>query len=173
MTTVRATPDQSIESWQVLASLIAKMAFSIEEAGAIADGTTDGALQLVTNPTGYTIAGLRYSKAATDDLWDLSGETDTAAATFRAYWLYLNAAGAASFAAGTDSISAAAAIGALPDPDSTKSILGVYVAGAATDFDGAAGLEAQGDVYDGIPAGANLGGINTYVAPAHVSLVRA
>ena len=37
--------------------------------------------------------------------------------------------------------------------DVTKSVIGVYTAGPDTDFDGAAGLAAQGTIDDGVPVG--------------------
>ena len=116
----------------------------------IADGTTAGCLRTVAD-TEYAVDGEAYAKAATDDLWDLSAETDTGAGEFRAYWLYLNAAGTASIAAGTVAASAALAIAALPALAADKAAVGVYVAGESTDFDGVAGLTAQGRVYNGYP----------------------
>ena len=133
-------------------ALVLTQAFSTQEDPGIVDGTTDGNLQ-TGNAVDFTVDGFRYNKAATDDLFDLSGETDTIAAEYRAYWLYLDAAGTATIAAGANSIDEASALLSLPDLDETQSVIGVYIAGPATDFDGAAGLAAQGTVYDGIPAG--------------------
>jgi hypothetical protein len=118
--------------------------------GALADGTTDGTLQLVTDPTEYSIKGQLYSKAATDDLWDLTGLTDTGAAEFLAVRLYLDASGTATIAEGTPAASAAAAHAALPAVDDDKCQIGEYVAGNSCDFDGVAGLAAQGTIYNGI-----------------------
>lgn len=98
----------------------------------------------------YSIAGTIYNKTATGDLWDLSGETDTAADKYRAYALYLDAAGAASFAASSaDGDTAAAALAALPAIPATKAVIGTFVAGLACDFDDAGGLAAQGTLYNG------------------------
>ena len=126
--------------------------FSTQEDAGIADGLTDGKLKTVA-AVDFTVAGFRYNKAATDDLWDLSAETDTIAAQYRAYWLYLDAAGVASIAAGANAASEAAALLALPNITETKSVIGTYVAGPSTDFNGAAHLTAQGTITDGIPAG--------------------
>lgn len=106
----------------------------------------------------YELAGVTYKKVMTDDLWDLSAETDTIAAKYRAYWLCLDSGGTASIVkqTGADSASAAAAIAALPKVTVTKAVLGVYVAGPSTDFNGAAGLAAQGTIYDGLPAGGEV-----------------
>jgi len=144
------------DMWQALLSLQLKLAFSIQGFPAIGDGTTSGTLR-TTAATPYTVAGAVYSKASTDDLWDLSAEVDTAAATYRAYWLYLDSAGAASIVAGSDVPTEAQALASLPLPADDQSVAGVYVAGPSCDFDGVAGLEAQGTVYDGIPEGANIG----------------
>lgn len=117
----------------------------------ITDGTTAGNLKIRADVE-YTIAGTMYRKAATDDLWNLSGETDTTGAQYRAYWLYLDSAGTASIAAGSNAASSAAALAALPALDGTKAVIGVYVAGLSTDFDDAGGLAAQGTITDGFPA---------------------
>jgi hypothetical protein len=118
--------------------------------GAIADGTTDGRLQLIT-AVSFAVDGALKSKAATDDLWNLAAQTDTADDEYLAYWLYLDASGTATIAAGTAAATEALAIAALPEVTLTKSVIGVYVAGPETDFNGAAGLAAQGTIYDGIP----------------------
>ena len=105
----------------------------------------------------YTIGGFPGTgspKGITADLWDLSLETDTAAATYRAYWLYLDTAGTgATFVAGSDTLSEADALISLPAPDSALSVAGVYVAGPATDFN-ASTLSAQGTFTDGVPMAA-------------------
>ncbi|MEL6346886.1 MAG: hypothetical protein AAFV53_27485 [Myxococcota bacterium] len=156
---------------KAISSLILLLAFSTLSAPAIGNGTTAGTLRTNTSAD-FRISNRQYTKASTDDLWDLSGETDTAAGTHRAYWLYLDAAGAASIAAGTDASSAALALQKLPDVDDTKSILGVYVAGPATDFNAAGGLAAQGTIYDGIPDGAPCGVPGqTYSAPTALQFV--
>lgn len=118
---------------------------------ALADGTTDGKIKTTASVT-TKIKGASYTKGATDDLWDLSGETDTDGTHYRAYWLYLDSAGTATVAAGTDALtSETVAIAALPAIDATKCVVGVYVAGPSTDFNGAAGLDAQGTLYNGWP----------------------
>jgi hypothetical protein len=114
----------------------------------VGDGSTAGTLR-TSQIADYRIGGTLYRKAATDDLWDLSGETDTDGSTYRAYYLYLDAAGTASIGAGTDAASAALALAALPSVPSAKSVCGVFVAGVSCDFDDAGGLEAQGTVYTG------------------------
>lgn len=136
----------------VINGLVYKTQHATQDDGGIADGTTDGKLQNV-NAVDFKVAGLTYTKAATDDLWNLAGETDTTASQYRAYWLYLNASGTASVAAGSNASSAALALAALPALDVTKSVIGVYVANPSCDFNGAAGLAAQGTIYDGVPDG--------------------
>ena len=107
-----------------------------------ADGTTAGKIKTVTGTIDFCVNGEVYSKAATDDFWDLSAETDTAASKYRAYWLYINASLAASF--GTiatpgagDSATAAAAVAALlaaGEPAADKAVVGVFIAGPSTDM---------------------------------------
>lgn len=130
--------------------------------GVIGNGGTAGNLR-TTASCDYTVDGPLYVKAATDDLWDLSGETDTAAAEYRAYWLYLDASGTASFAAGDEAASAALALAALPAKVAAKSVVGVYVAAPECDFDDAGGLAAQGTIHNGVPAGVPVG------VPRHTS----
>lgn len=133
-------------------------------------GTVAGKLKLASDCT-YEIGQTAYRKAATDNLWDLSAEVDTIAAKYRAYWLYLNTAGASSFDAqeGVDSTSSDDAIAALPTPDTGKAVVGIYVAGPSTDFNGGAGLIAQGAVYFGamprIPSGTLTAETITLVNP--------
>ncbi len=156
---------------QQLLSLHYRTLFSTFGSPAIGNGTTAGRLRTTASTTGR-VAGVEVTKASTDDLWNLSGETATTASQFRAYWLYINAAGAASFAAGTNAASAAAALAALPSIAEDKCVLGVYVAGVSTNFANA--LAAQGTIYNGIPEGAALpGGVFTYSAPQQISLVAA
>jgi hypothetical protein len=120
---------------------------------AIGNGTTAGRLR-TTAATPFKVDGKQKSKASTDDLWNLSAETDTIAAEYRAYWLYVDASGTASFAAGSNATSAAAALAALPARSLSKAVFGVFVAGPETDFDDAGGLSAQGTIHDDVPAGA-------------------
>lgn len=144
-------------------SLCLALAFSVKADPAIGDGTTAGQLR-TTAAADFQIGQFVYNKASTDDLWDLSAETDTVAGQYRAYWLLLDSAGAASFVAGTDAASEADALLGLPLHDETKSIAGVFVAGPSTDFSLA--LVAQGTVYDGVPDGAWVGvGAHPYAAP--------
>lgn len=173
MQTIRKTRKRSeLDAlWAHQASLALLVGFSTFDAPGVANGTTAGNLR-TTATANYRIGGRAYTRAAADDLWDLSAEVDTAAATYRAYWLYVDAAGAASFAAGTDAPSAALALEALPPIDETKGILGAFVAGPATDFDAGGGLAAQGDLHDGIPTGAAVGvPRHGYTPPQGLSLV--
>lgn len=143
----------NIHCW--LATLQVQEQYSAKTDPGLGDATTAGNLRN-TATTEFTIGQFYYSKASTDDLWDLSGETDTTAAQYRAYWLLLDASGVASIDAGANATSAAEALRALPDLDGTKSAIGVFVADPACDFDDAGGLAAQGTIYDGIPDGANI-----------------
>lgn len=115
----------------------------------IGNGTTTGRLR-TNSPVSFAIAGALYNKASTDDLWNLSAETSLSTGQYKAYWLYLDSSGVATIAAGTVAASAAAAIAALPAVTSTKSVVGVYVAGPSTNFANA--LAAQGTIYNGHPA---------------------
>ncbi len=142
---------------RLLVSLALLLNYSTLDDAGIGDGTTDGKLK-TTATAGYRIGTGVYSKSATDDLWDLTGETDTEAGEYRAYWLLLDSSGTASLSASGEYATEADALASLPDLDGTKAVIGVYVADPECDFDGAAGLAAQGTIYDGIPEGASLGG---------------
>ena len=155
-----------------LACLVARNEFSTGgNSGAIGNGTTPGRLRTTASVTGK-IAGAPVTKASTDDLWNLSAQTATGAAAYRAFWLYIDASGVASIAAGSDAASAAAALAALPTPDESKCIIGTYVANPSTTFTNA--LAAQGTITNGIPAGAKINGGGTlYVAPARLDILPA
>ena len=119
----------------------------------IANGSTAGKLK-ITNAAVFAVGGTVYSKAITDDLWDLSALTTLTGAQYQATWLYLDAAGTATIVSGTAAASAALAIAALPAITSTKSVIGCYVAGLSTNY--ASALAAQGTIYNGFPAGYTL-----------------
>lgn len=155
--------------WNQLNGLVLATLFSVLDPPGLANGTTPGQLQTGNNVDYRIGPASKYTKAATDDLFDLSGEADTDAASYRAYWLYLDDAGVASVAAGEDRSSEALALAALPAPSGGLSIVGVYVAGPSTDFDDAGGLTGQGTVHEGLPAGvpgvASLPDFTALVAP--------
>jgi hypothetical protein len=121
----------------------------------IVNGTTAGYLKPAADVF-FSIGGTFYRKAATDDLWNLSAQTDTTGAQYRAIALYLDASGTASIGAGSNAASAAAAIAALPATPSTKALVGTFVAGLSTDFDAGGGLSAQGTIYNGHPGEASI-----------------
>lgn len=158
--------------WQLIASLALIVGFGTFQAvQAIGNGTTAGRLRTNASYVGR-IAGAEVTKASTDNLWNLSAETDTTASQYRAYWLLLDSSGTASIGAGANAASAALALAALPALDGTKTITGVYVAGPSTDFDAGGGLAAQGTIYNGIPEGAPVGvPRKTYVKPQIVALI--
>jgi hypothetical protein len=150
---VYATPDGGTTWKNVLRRIVEHIDHAATNSGSIGNGSTAGRLR--TNATvNYRVAGTLYSKSSTDDLWNLSAETNTSGAQYRAYYLYLDASGTATIGAGSNAASAAAAIAALPDVAATKAVIGVYVAGLSTDFDGAGGLAAQGTVYNGYASAA-------------------
>lgn len=117
----------------------------------IANGTTAGKLK-TTSTVSHRVDGVLYTKAATDDLWNLSGETSTTGAQYRAYWLYIGADGTASIEAGSNAASATLARQSLPAPSATKSVFGVFTAGLSTNFANA--LSSQGTITHGIPSDA-------------------
>ena len=117
----------------------------------IANGGTAGRFK-TTNAATFKVDGATYSKAITDDLWNLSAETTLGAAAYKAYWLYIDASGTASIEAGTASTTAALALSLLPVPSVSKCVFGVFVAAPLTNFANA--LSAQGTIYQGIPVGA-------------------
>ncbi len=96
-------------------------------AAAVATGTTTSKVKTVATAT-FTIDGTFKTKAATDDLWTLSG-TVVAASMFQKYLLLLNAAGTASIQEGIQASAAAGVVfNTLPD---AKAIIGI--ATVATD----------------------------------------
>lgn len=81
---------------------------ALTAAGA-ARGTTAAKAKTV-NTTTFTIGGVFFSKAATDDFWTLAG-TVVAASSWQKYLLLIDAALAASIQEGTQSLIAAANVG--------------------------------------------------------------
>lgn len=155
-----------------MASISFALFFSCFNDPGIGDGTTAGTLR-TTATAGFRVGQFEFSKASTDDLWDLSAETDTTAAQHRAYWLLLDSSGAASIASGANATSAELALQALPDLDGTKAVIGVFVAAPSCDFNDAGGLAAQGTVYDGIPSGVPCGVPGeVYAAPDVFGFIR-
>lgn len=111
--------------------------------GTVAIGTTKSKVRTTAIAT-YLVDGALKTKAATDDLWTLSGD-DVIAERYNIYLLYLDAAGAASIAAGT--AAAALADVVVPEPEASKSIIGhlVVQTAAATTFEpGTTLLDAAG-----------------------------
>lgn len=118
----------------------------------IGNGTTAGRLR-TTGSTTFRINGQLYSKASTDDLWNLSALTNVGAGVYRGVALCISDAGVATIVAGTANADAeAAARAALALVPSTVAVLGVYIAGPSTDWDDAGGLAAQGEIRVGRPA---------------------
>lgn len=116
----------------------------------IANGTTNGKLKTQAAAS-FAVDGAVYTKAATDDLWTLSGIATMSAGQYRAITLYMDAAGTATIDSGTVAVTAALALAAAPAAVATKSIFGVFVAGPSTNFANA--LTSQGTLYHGVPAG--------------------
>lgn len=129
----------------------------------IANGTTNGKLKTLADVS-FGIGSAVYKKAATDDLWTLSGIATMSTGQYRAVTLYLDSAGTATIDSGTIAASAALALAAAPVIPATKSIIGVFVAGPSTNFGNA--LTSQGTLYHGIPAG--YGTRNVPLSPAGV-----
>ena len=127
---------------------VASAAMTTSATVTITSGTTAGKAKTRADVE-YEIGGTLYRKAKTDDLWDLSAETDPTGAQFRAYRLMLDSAGTATIIAGSNAASEALALAAIGAEASTKATIAVYVAGLSTDFNGAAGLAAQGTFYEG------------------------
>lgn len=129
---------------------------TVESSTLLADGGTAGYVKLV-NAIQFMVDGQRYSKAATDDLWNLSAEVDTTSVQYRAYMLCLNAAGTASVVTGANAASAAAAVvAAEKSVPASKVVVGWYVADPSTDFNNVAGLDSYGTYYDGSHASATI-----------------
>ena len=125
----------------------------------IANATTNGKLKTQT-ATGYRIDGQVYSLGVSDNFWTLSALSALTANQYQAIALYVDASGTASIGAGTvvtNTVSAAAgrlaALAVAPALVSTKSIIGVFVAGSSGSTDYTAALTGQGALYHGVPPG--------------------
>lgn len=121
--------------------------------GAIIQGATAGKIKTV-NAISFKVDGQIYTKAATDDLFDLGALGDVAASVFQAILLCLNAAGTASVVEGAEKTSLALALAdvELKIPESLC-VVGLFATdGTACDWNDAGGLDAQGTYYNGLPA---------------------
>lgn len=125
-----------------------------------ADATQVGKIKTVGGTVEFRVNGEHYIKAATDNLWDFTAETDTAALKYRAYWLYLDNAGAATFGTisspgtgdSTSAVLAKAALLAAGEPAADKAVVGVFVAGPSTDMSADAIVAKSGATMEyGIP----------------------
>jgi len=153
--TIRAIPgDPALLN--ILIAYLNAFANAVLGYATIANGTTAGKLK-TTSTVSFRVDGRVYTKAATDDLWDLSALTDTIADQYRAYWLYVDATGTPTIEAGSNAASGALALAGLPVPSTSKSVFGVFLAGPSTDFNAGGGLTGQSGavVYHGIPPGAS------------------
>ena len=121
----------------------------------LAAGTTAGKIKTVA-AIDFRIGGRLFTKAATDDLWDFTGETTLGSGVYKAAILYLDASGTATYTLTAAATSAALALRAVGDLTlggyvSTKSVIGVYVSTAAQNW-ASGGL--GGTYYNGIPEAA-------------------
>lgn len=108
-------------------------------------------------PVQFRVNGEPLEKAATDNFWDLSAQTDTPALEYCAFYLLVNASGAASIQRASANAASAAAARAvlLADglPPADKAVFGVFVAGPETDFSMDAIVAVSGAVMSyGFPA---------------------
>lgn len=155
--------DYAAASAQTSTTPAAITAVAPTSTNAVTQGGTAGKIKLAVDAE-FEIAGVRYEKAPTDDLWDLSALATLSGTAYRATALYLNSSGTASIASGATATTAAAAIANLEAIPATKSRIAVYVAAPSTVYTNA--LNAQGTYYIGRPAAfvPTAGGI-TLIAP--------
>jgi hypothetical protein len=116
----------------------------------VGNGTTAGRLR--TNAAiSYQINGALYTKASTDDFWNLSAKTATLAAQYRAHALCILANGNAAIVDGPVAASPDDALAGITwdDVEESRVVVGIYVAGPETDY--AAALASQGTIYNGWP----------------------
>jgi len=151
--TIRKTPVGDRAEMDAINARLNVLACACLGYALIANGTTAGKLK-ITAGVGFRVDGQAYAKSATDDLWAFAAETALTAGQYKAYWLYVDAAGTASIAAGTVAATAALARAALPIPSVTKSVFGVFTAGSAGTTDFTSALSSQGAIAHGIPTDA-------------------
>jgi hypothetical protein len=116
----------------------------------IGNGTTAGRLR--TNAAiSYSINGQIYTKASTDDFWNLSALTALTATQFRAHALCILANGNAALINGPVATTSDAALEGLTWDliEESRVVVGIYVAGNSTDY--TAALAAQGTIVHGWP----------------------
>lgn len=125
------------------------------------DAAQAGKIKLSLNaealPLQFRVNGAVLEKAATDNFWNLSAQTDTPALEYAAFYLLIDASGAASIQRASANAASAAAARAvlLADglPPADKAVVGVFVAGPETDFSMDAIVAVSGaEVSYGFPA---------------------
>jgi hypothetical protein len=104
--------------------------------GTVSD-TTNGGFRSI-GALAFLVNGQLYNKAgsAATVIWDLSAEAAVGASSFRGYRLMLTSGGTASFTAGADTSSVAAALNSIDalTIDTTKAVIADFVAGPSTSF---------------------------------------
>lgn len=121
----------------------------------LANGSTPGFIATTVTTLTYRVDGRVLTKAATDDVWDLSGvNPDNGAGEFRAIGLDLDAAGVGHIDDSAPSAdSENSALGNMNQPGQPdRARVGVYVGGPNCDWDDAGGLAAQGNFFLGWPS---------------------
>jgi hypothetical protein len=106
------------------------------------DGTTAGKIKILGGaeaiPVEFKIDGETFTKAPTDDFWNLAAQTDTPALEYAAFWLLIDSSGTASIdrasANAASAVLAKAVLLADGEPAADKAVLGCFVAGPSTDF---------------------------------------
>lgn len=159
--TIADLPDAGVGTWvphdvRQLRSLTRRLANAPTTSPALADGTTAGNVKVGQDFT-VSIGGVLTELAASglDDAWDLSGETNTDASSWRAYALLVTSSGADGFVAGADiadtgnaAADTRSAIAAIDEADiaTTHAVVGYFIAGPSTDFDDENGLSNNATV---------------------------
>jgi hypothetical protein len=144
------TPDE-VESKGLQGAIINAFCTGALNNPIMAVGTTPGKVK-TTADCDFQIGGVIYTKAATDDLFDMTALADLTTGEYQTVALMVDHAGTASIGEGTVSASAALALAAasfytIPDD---KCAVGYVAMGPGNDWDAEA-ITAHGSIVNGLP----------------------
>lgn len=115
---------------------------------AIVDAGNQGSLKIGATFS-YGVGVIPYKKGITDNFWALTANGTLGLTTWQAVALYIDAAGVASYYAGSTASDTATAMANLEAVPATKARVGIYLAMPEADY--SVTLSGEGVIYDGSP----------------------
>lgn len=130
----------------------------------LAEGTNAGTLK-TTNATTFRIAGVNYTKAATDNI-TMTAATQQAVSTYCLYLVSINASGTVAITKGTEVATDTAVLPALPASSAPLGYIKIVTDGSTTFTSGTTDLGAAGITETFVDLGVALGATDASTAIA-------